>query len=72
MEKQGNKVYKVIELIGSSDTSWEDAAKSAIGKASESLEDLRIGEVTKMDMNIDNGKIIEYRVKLKVSFKYQS
>jgi flavin-binding protein dodecin len=71
MEKLGNKLYKVIEIIGSSDVSWEDATKSAIAKASESLDDLRVAEVSKMDVNIDNGKIIEYRVKLKVSFKYK-
>ncbi len=70
MDKHENKVYKVIEIIGSSNVSWEDAAKSAIAKASESLEDLRIAEVSRMDLNIDKGKIIEYRVKLKVSFKY--
>jgi flavin-binding protein dodecin len=72
MKTQGNKLYKVIEIIGSSDVSWDDAARSAIATASESIDDLRIAEVSKMDLNIDNGKIIEYRVKLKVSFKYKS
>ena len=65
-------VYKVIELVGSSTESWEKAAENAIKKASESLRDLRIAEVTQMDMHIHEGKIKYYRTKLKVSFKYGS
>ncbi len=67
-----DSVYKVIELVGSSSVSWEKAAENAIEKASESLRDLRIAEVTQMDMHIHEGKIKYYRTKLKVSFKYGS
>ena len=63
-------VYKVIEIIGSSSKSWEDAAISAIATASKSLKDLRIAEVIEQDMQIEEGKIVAYRVKLHVSFKY--
>lgn len=65
-----NSVYKVIEIIGSSSKSWEDAAAGAIATAAKSLKDLRIAEVVEMDMQIEEGKIITYRVKLHVSFKY--
>lgn len=67
-----DSVYKVIELVGSSAESWEKAAANAIEKASESLRDLRIAEVTQMDMHIHEGKIKYYRTKLKVSFKYEN
>jgi flavin-binding protein dodecin len=63
-----NSIYKIIELVGSSSTSWEDAAKSAVDKASKSLDDIRIAEVTKLDMRIDDGKIT-YRARITVSFK---
>ena len=66
-----DSVYKIIELVGSSPESWEKAAASAIELASKSLRDLRIAEVCQMDMHINNGKIESYRVKLKVSFKYE-
>jgi len=66
-----NSVYKVIELVGSSPESWEKAAANAISKASESLRDLRIAEVSAMDMQISEGKIESYRTKLKVSFKFE-
>jgi len=66
-----DSVYKIIELVGSSPESWEKAAASAVETASKSLRDLRIGEVTEMDMQIENGKIINYRAKIKVSFKYE-
>ncbi len=62
--------YKIIELVGTSETSWEDAAKSAIETASESLKDLRIAEITRLDMTIDNGKVTSYRARVNVSFKY--
>jgi len=65
-------VYKVIELVGSSSTSWEDAAKNAVETAGKTLKDLRIAEITQMDMKIENGKITAYRAKIKLSFKYQS
>lgn len=66
-----DSTYKVIQLIGSSNESWEKAACNAIETASKSLRDLRIAEVIEMDMQIDNGKVIAYRTKLKVSFKYE-
>ena len=63
-------VYKVIELIGSSEKSWEDAAARAVEAAAESLEELRIAEVKELDMRLEKGKVVEYRAKLRVSFKY--
>jgi len=63
-------VYKVIELVGTSTESWEKAATAAIDMASKSLRDLRIAEVVQLDMQIDNGKVIAYRTKVKLSFKY--
>ena len=64
-------VYKVIELIGSSTVSWEDAAKQAVDTASKSLRDLRIAEVVELDLKIEDGKVAAYRAKIKVSFKYE-
>jgi hypothetical protein len=64
-------VYKVIELIGTSPNSWEDAAKNAVETAGKSLKDLRIAEVQEFDMKVEDGKVAAYRVKVKVSFKYQ-
>ncbi len=66
-----NSVYKVIELVGTSTKSWEDAASAAVERAAKSLEDLRIAEVVDMDMQIKDGKVQAYRTKLKVSFKYR-
>jgi len=63
-------VYKIIELVGSSTESWEKAAAAAIEMAAKSLHDLRIAEVTQLDMQLEDGKIVAYRVKVKVSFKY--
>ena len=65
-----DSVYKVIELIGTSEESWEKAAAAAVERAGESLRDLRIAEVTDLDMQIDDGKVITYRAKVKVSFKF--
>ena len=65
-----NKTYKVIELIGSSPNSWEEAARGVVEKASSTLHDLRVAEISHMDMKIDGGKILEFRVKVKLSFKY--
>ncbi|MDW7740336.1 MAG: dodecin family protein [Bacillota bacterium] len=65
-----NSVYKVVEIIGTSDKSWEDAARGAVEKASKSLRDLRVAEVQELDLKIEDGKII-FRVKLNVSFKYE-
>jgi flavin-binding protein dodecin len=64
-------VYKVIELIGTSTESWEKAAAAAVALASKSLRDLRVAEVTTLDMTLKNGKVEAYRAKLKVSFKYE-
>jgi len=65
-------VYKVIELVGTSPESWEKAAQEAVATASKSLRDLRIAEVTEMDMQIEDGKIKAYRTKVKLSFKYHT
>jgi flavin-binding protein dodecin len=62
--------YKIIELVGTSPTSWEDAAKNAIETASKSLRDLRIAEITRLDLTIEDGKITGYRARINVSFKY--
>jgi len=64
-------VYKVIELVGTSTESWERAAVHAVEKAARSLRDLRIAEVVEMDLQLDDGKVVAYRAKLKVSFKYE-
>ncbi len=66
-----NSVYKLIELVGTSQKSWEDAAQIAILKASETLRDLRVAEVSAMDLTVADGKIESYRTKLKVSFKFE-
>ncbi len=66
-----NSVYKVIELVGTSSDSWEKAAAAAVELASKSLRDLRIAEVVAMDMHIEDGKIVTYRTKIKVSFKFE-
>ena len=63
-------VYKVIELIGTSEVSWDDAAKNAIERANKTLKDLRVAEVTSQDLKLEEGKIVTYRTKLKVSFKF--
>ena len=65
-------VYKVIELVGTSSDSWEKAAAAAVARASDSLRDLRIAEVSQLDMQIEDGKVSAYRAKLKVSFKFES
>lgn len=64
-------VYKVIELVGTSDHSWEDATKQAIDMANKSLRDMRIAEIGKLDVRLENGKIVEYRARVHVSFKYE-
>lgn len=64
-------VYKIIELVGTSQVSWEDAAKQAVEKADETLRGLRIAEVTKLDMKLEEGKFIAYRARVALSFKYE-
>lgn len=68
----GESVYKVIELVGTSSKSWEDAAKNAVETAGKTLRELRIAEVTKLDMKIENGKVAAFRARVSVSFKYGS
>jgi flavin-binding protein dodecin len=63
-------VYKIIELIGTSETSWEEAAKNAVKMASESLNDIRVVEVTKLDMHIEDDEVVAYRARVNVSFRY--
>lgn len=65
-------VYIVNEIVGTSDKSWEDAAKKAIETAGKSVKDLRIGEVVKQDVTVENGKVTSYRVRLNISFKYHA
>lgn len=64
-------VYKIIEIIGTSTESWEKAATVAVERAAESLRDLRIAEVVQLDMQLEEGKVVAYRAKLKVSFKFE-
>ncbi|HID98184.1 MAG TPA: dodecin domain-containing protein [Thermodesulfobacteriaceae bacterium] len=63
-------VYKIIEIVGTSEVSWEDAAKNAVETAAKSVKDLRVGEITKLDMRIKKGKVVAYRARVSVSFKY--
>ena len=63
-------VYKVVELVGSSKVSWEDAAKNAVKVAAKSLKELRVAEIVKLDMTIEDGKVALYRARVSVSFKY--
>jgi len=64
-------VYKVIELVGTSEVSWEDAAKTAVERASKTLTDLRIAEIGELDMKLEDGKVTAYRARVKLSFKYK-
>jgi len=66
-----DSVYKIIELVGSSTSSWEDAAKNAVERASKTLRDLRIAEITQLDMKVEKGKVVTFRAKVKISFKYE-
>ena len=65
-----DSVYKIINLVGTSTTSWEEAAKVAVERASQSLRDLRVAEVVKLDMKVEDGKVTAYRARIQVSFKY--
>jgi len=65
-----NSVYKIIELVGTSEKSFEDAAKNAVAAAAKSLKDLRIAEISMLDMKVENGKVTAYRARVKLSFKY--
>jgi flavin-binding protein dodecin len=70
-EQMADNVYKVIELVGTSTESWEKATSAAVLRAAETLRDLRVAEVIEQDVNIADGKVESYRVKLKLSFKYE-
>ena len=67
----GDSVYKIIELVGTSDSSWDNAAANAVAKAGKTLRDLRVAEVSKLDVTIENGVVKEYRARLTLSFKYE-
>ncbi|PTR16921.1 MULTISPECIES: dodecin family protein [unclassified Nitrosospira] len=68
----GDSVYRITELIGTSKTSWEDAAKNAVETASNTLRDLRVAEIVKLDMVIEDGKVAAYRARVNLSFKYEN
>lgn len=65
-----DSVYKVIEVIGTSPKSWEDAAKAAVDKAAGNLKDLRVAEIVKLDMRLDDNRVVAYRARVSLSFKY--
>jgi flavin-binding protein dodecin len=67
-----NSVYRITEIVGTSTTSWEDAARNAVETASRSLRDLRIAEVTKTDMVVENGRVVAFRARVSLSFKYDA
>ncbi len=72
MAKGGSAVYRVTEVIGTSSNSWEEAARNAVKTASKSLRDLRVAEVTKLDVKVEDGKITQFRTRLSLSFKYDA
>ena len=67
-----DSVYKVIELVGTSSTSWEEAAKNAVHTAGKQLKNLRVAEISKLDMTVEGGKIVAFRARVGLSFKYES
>ena len=67
-----DSVYKVIELVGTSEVSWEDAAKNAVETAAKSLRELRVAEITKLDMKVEDAKVVAFRARVTLSFKYGS
>ncbi len=71
-KKENSAVYRVTDVIGTSPASWEDAARNAIRTASKSLRDLRIAEVAKLDVKVEGGKIVQFRTRLSLSFKYDA
>ena len=68
----GDGVYKIVEVVGSSSKSWEDAASVAVTTAAKTLRDLRIAEVIKLDLKVEDGKVVAYRARMSLSFKYES
>ena len=71
-KSEAEPIYKIVEVIGTSTKSWEDAAMNAVGAAAHSLRDLRIAEVVKMDMKVDKGKAVAFRTRVLLSFKYET
>ncbi|GIK26517.1 MAG: transporter [Rhodocyclales bacterium] len=72
-KKSADAVYKIVEVVGSSPKSWEDAARAAVEAAAKTLRDLRVAEITKLDMKIDkSGKVVAYRARVSMSFKYEA
>jgi dodecin len=71
-KKQTDTVYKIVEVVGVSEKSWEDAGRNAVETAADSLRDLRIAEVMKMDMKVENGKVAAFRTRVSLSFKYEA
>jgi flavin-binding protein dodecin len=71
-KQQGGGVYRIVDVVGVSKISWEDAGKRAVATAATSLRDLRIAEVTKMDMTVEDGKVSAFRTRVALSFKYES
>ena len=67
-----DSIYRVTEVIGTSPTSWEEAAKNAVETAAKTLRDLRVGEIVRLDVTIENGKVSNYRARVNISFKYES
>ena len=67
-----DSVYKVVELVGSSDVSWEEAARTAIETAGKSLKNLRVAEINKLDLKVEDGKVVAYRARVNLSFKYET
>ena len=71
-KKQSESVYRIIDVVGVSEESWEDAGRKAVETAAGSLRDLRVAEVTKMDMKVDSGKVTAFRTRVALSFKYEA
>jgi flavin-binding protein dodecin len=71
-KKQSESVYRIIDVVGVSEESWEDAGRKAVETAASSLRDLRVAEVTKMDMKVDDGKVTAFRTRVALSFKYEA
>jgi flavin-binding protein dodecin len=71
-ERVTDSIYRVTEVIGTSTTSWEEAAKNAVETAAQTLRDLRVGEVVKLDVTIDEGRVTHYRARVNISFKYEA
>ena len=71
-KKQADSVYKIVEVVGVSEKSWEDAGRNAVETAADSLRDLRVAEVIKLDMKVEDGKVAAFRTRVSLSFKYES